>query len=47
VRARAEHGGSPPTDAELFEDFRGLYELLNAIDRLLLRHGSVEPPRPV
>ena len=47
VRAHPEHGGLPPTDAELFEDFRGLYELLNAIDRLLLRHGSVEPPRPV
>lgn len=46
VRARTGHAGPPPSDAELFEDFRGLYELLNAIDRLLLRHGTAEPSPP-
>ena len=45
-RVRASIGQAPPSDAELFEDFRGLYELLNAIDRLLLRHGAAEAPLP-
>lgn len=30
----------PPTDQQLFEDFRGLYALFRAIDRILLRHKS-------
>ncbi len=32
---------SPPSDEELFEDFRELFEFLRSIDRLLLRHNSV------
>jgi len=41
VRAAGVYTGSPPTDAECFEDFQALYDVLNAIDRLLLRHRSV------
>lgn len=32
---------SPPSDEELFEDFRELFEFLRSIDRLLLRHNTV------
>ena len=35
-----------PNNAELFADFQGSYELLNAIERLLLRHCTV-PDFPV
>lgn len=32
--------GSLPSDAALFDDFRPVFETLNAIERLLLRHAS-------
>jgi SAM-dependent methyltransferase len=38
VRALGGHIGTPPTDAQLFEDFRAVFETFSAIDRLLLRH---------
>lgn len=44
VRAKGGHVGAPPTDAELFEDFRPIYDTLNAIDRLLLRHPASGEP---
>jgi SAM-dependent methyltransferase len=37
-------GHRPLTDKEFFEDFRESYEVLNAIERLLLRHHTVEFP---
>ena len=47
ARVRAEPGfqAAPPADDELFRDFRAFFDFMNAIDRLLLRHRSVEPPR--
>jgi hypothetical protein len=41
-RVRAEPALQPaaPTDEALFEDFRELYEILNAVERLLLRRPS-------
>ena len=38
VRAEPTLAASAPTDEDLFADFAPLFELLNAIDRLLLRH---------
>ena len=43
VRAEPELRASPPSDGELFRDFHAFYDLLAAIDRVLLRHRSVEP----
>jgi len=42
VFARAEPAiqAAAPTDEALFEDFGEIYELLNAIERLLLRRPS-------
>jgi SAM-dependent methyltransferase len=40
VRAEDHFKRSPPGDTELFADFQPLYDFLNAIDRLLLRHPS-------
>lgn len=37
-------GQRPATDQEFFDDFREGYEVLNAIERLLLRHQSVALP---
>jgi SAM-dependent methyltransferase len=37
-------GQRPVTDQEFFDDFRDGYEVLNAIERLLLRHQSVTLP---
>ena len=37
VRAEEKFRKSPPGDAELFADFKSLYEFFNAIDRLLLK----------
>src|SRR5262249_22644568 len=39
VRAEPELRASPPTDQALFGGFRAFFDLLNAIDRLLLRHS--------
>jgi hypothetical protein len=43
-RLRKDPGGrgAPPDDQALFADFRPLYDFLRNIDRLLLRHRSVE-----
>jgi hypothetical protein len=38
---RADPAARAPTDEELFADFKPVYELLNAIERILLRHASV------
>ena len=45
-RVREEPGGRAATfdDQSLFADFYPLYEFLRNIDRLLLRHRSVEVP---
>jgi SAM-dependent methyltransferase len=40
VRADPAAGSSPPANEALFADFRPVYELLNAIERVLLRHAS-------
>jgi SAM-dependent methyltransferase len=40
VRAEPAIKFAAPTDEALFEDFREIYELLNAIERLLLRRPS-------
>ncbi|NYE61086.1 SAM-dependent methyltransferase [Duganella sp. 1224] len=40
-------GQRPLTDAEFFADFRASYEVLNAIERLLLRHRDATPPPAV
>jgi len=40
VRAEDHFKRSPPGDTELFADFQPLYDFLNAIDRLLLRHPA-------
>ena len=44
VRAAPEWRAAPPQDDELFRDFRGFFNAMSAIDRLLLRHRGVEPP---
>ena len=41
VRAEPAIQAAAPTDEALFEDFREIYELLNAIERLLLRRPAV------
>jgi hypothetical protein len=47
VRALPAFRGAPPGDAALFDEFREAYEVLNAIDRLLLVHPDHPlPPRP-
>jgi SAM-dependent methyltransferase len=38
---RADTAARAPTNEELFADFKPVYELLNAIERILLRHASV------
>ena len=43
VRADDTLKGPPPGDEELFADFAPVYEIFNAIDRLLLRHESAQP----
>jgi SAM-dependent methyltransferase len=43
VRAGREVRNTALTDGGLFEDFRSLFEFLNTIDRILLRHRSVMP----
>ena len=35
---------APPDDATLFADFAPVYEALNALDRLLLRHPAADQP---
>jgi hypothetical protein len=40
VRAEPALQAAAPTDDALFEDFREIYEILNAIERLLLRRPS-------
>jgi hypothetical protein len=42
VRDEPALRAAPPGDAALFRDFQALFEFLTAIDRLLLRHRSVE-----
>jgi SAM-dependent methyltransferase len=44
VRKESAFRDAPPDDAALFEDFREAYEVLNAVDRLLLRHKGVQAP---
>jgi len=45
MRAFQAAAGQPPlSDQEFFDDFRESYEVLNAIERLLLRHQSVVLP---
>lgn len=47
VRALPAFRAAPPDDAALFAEFHEAYEVLNAIDRLLLRHEDHPlPPRP-
>ncbi|MBK7661566.1 MAG: class I SAM-dependent methyltransferase [Betaproteobacteria bacterium] len=47
VRALPAFRGPAPDDEVLFAEFREAYEVLNAIDRLLLRHEDHPlPPRP-
>lgn len=41
VRAEPACRAAAPDDATLFADFRPVYEALNAIERLLLRHASL------
>ena len=41
VRADDTLKGPPPDDDALFADFVPVYEIFNAIDRILLRHGSI------
>jgi 2-polyprenyl-3-methyl-5-hydroxy-6-metoxy-1,4-benzoquinol methylase len=43
VRAEPQWQASPPGDEELFRDFRPFYDVLTAIERMLLRHRSVAP----
>ena len=43
IRADDTLKGPPPGDEELFADFAPVYEIFNAIDRLLLRHESAQP----
>ena len=43
VREEPAVRASRPDDGELFADFRPLFDFLRSIDRLLLRHRSVEP----
>jgi SAM-dependent methyltransferase len=43
IRSRIVAPDVALTDTELFADFRELFEFLNTIDRVLLRHRSVEP----
>ena len=43
VRAEPAVRVAAPDNAELFRDFQALFNFLTAIDRLLLRHRSVEP----
>ena len=43
VRAEPEFRASPPSDDELFLDFRSIFDFLSATDRQLLRHRDVEP----
>jgi 2-polyprenyl-3-methyl-5-hydroxy-6-metoxy-1,4-benzoquinol methylase len=40
VRALPQHRAAPPTNEALFADFRASFDLLNAIERILLRHVS-------
>jgi SAM-dependent methyltransferase len=40
VRAEPECAARAPGDQELFNDFAAFFELLNAMDRLLLRHAT-------
>lgn len=44
VRAMPAHKANPPTDATLFDELRVLYEPLNDLDLMLLRHKSVQRP---
>ena len=44
VREELRGRAGPVDDQALFEDFRPLYDFLRNIDRLLLRHRSVEAP---
>jgi ubiquinone/menaquinone biosynthesis C-methylase UbiE len=46
VRAEPRFQKAPPGDAQLFEDFRPLYDFLRAIDRMLLRHRTLTPVYP-
>lgn len=43
VRADPAFRAEAPGDAALFEDFRASFEVLSAIDRLLLRHAEASP----
>jgi SAM-dependent methyltransferase len=47
VRADPAYRAEAPGDAALFADFREAYEVLAAIDRLLLRHCTAGEPRAV
>ena len=44
VRAESVLRAETPTDEALFEDFREIYEMLNAVERLLLRRPSWSYP---
>ena len=43
ARVEPELRAAAPSDAELFADFRALFDFLTAVDRLLLRHREVAP----
>lgn len=42
VRMEPQFRNSAPSDDDLFRDFRPVYDFLNAVERLLLRHPSVK-----
>ncbi len=47
VRRDPAHRQAPPGNPRLFDDFRENFDVLNAIERILLRHRSVTLPAPV
>jgi SAM-dependent methyltransferase len=47
VRRDPAHRQAPPSNTRLFDDFRENFDVLNAIERILLRHRSVTLPAPV
>lgn len=44
VRIEVTPHAAPPSNAALFADFRESFDILNALDRLLLRHYTAELP---
>ena len=42
LRAQPQFKAAPPTDEDLFRDLQSFFQFLRAIDRVLLRHSSVD-----